>query len=60
MNDNKEEDVVRVAMRVYWEGGAVLLVGGLALYGWWRLRRRSWSVSPRDEAMRRHINQHYS
>ncbi len=55
-----EGELVRVAMRVYWEGGAAVVVGGFALYGWWRLRRRSWSASPGDENMRRHVNQHYS
>lgn len=33
---------------------------GLVVYAWLRLRRRSWSVSRRDESMRRHISQHYS
>jgi high-affinity Fe2+/Pb2+ permease len=56
----KTGDDIRVAMRVYWEGGALVVVGGLALYGWWRLRRRSWSASTGDEAMRRHVNQNYS
>jgi hypothetical protein len=49
-------------IRTWAEIAAAVGVGlsGLAIYVWWRLRRRSWSVSHRDEAMRRHINQHYS
>lgn len=35
-------------------------LSGLVVYACIRLRRRSWSVSRRDESMRRHINQHYS
>jgi hypothetical protein len=47
-------------IRTWAEIAAIVGVSGLMIYGWWRLRRRSWSVSHRDEAMRRHINQHYS
>jgi hypothetical protein len=39
---------------------AALGLSALVIGAWWRLRRRSWSVSRPDEAMRRHINQHYS
>jgi hypothetical protein len=42
------------------EIAVVVGLSGLVIYGWRRLRRRSWSVSRRDEAMRRHINKHYS
>jgi uncharacterized iron-regulated membrane protein len=47
-------------IKICGEIAAVVAVSGLVLYGWWRLRRRSWPVPRRDEAMRRHINQHYS
>jgi hypothetical protein len=47
-------------IRTYSEIAAAVGLSGLVVYGWLRLRRRSWSVSRRDEAMRRHINKHYS
>jgi hypothetical protein len=49
-------------IRAWAEIATALGVGlsGLVIYAWWRLRLRSWPVSGRDEAMRRHINQHYS
>jgi len=33
---------------------------GVLLFAWWRIRRRSWTVPPRDEVMRRHVHLHYS
>jgi hypothetical protein len=42
------------------EVAAGIGLSGLLIYAWLRVRRRSWSVSSRDESMRRHINQHYS
>jgi hypothetical protein len=47
-------------MRNLVEIAVAMGLGGALIYGWSRLRRRSWSSSHRDEAMRRHINQHYS
>jgi hypothetical protein len=47
-------------IRTFAEIATAVGATALMIYGWLRLRRRSWSVSNRDEAMRRHINQHYS
>jgi hypothetical protein len=47
-------------MRIGADVAAAIGLSGLAIYAWLRIRRRSWSVSSRDETMRRHINQHYS
>jgi hypothetical protein len=47
-------------MRTYWEIAAGVVLSGLVLFGWWRLQKRSWPASSHDEAMRRHVNQHYS
>jgi hypothetical protein len=49
------DDVIRTGVEI---AAAASLVG-LLVYVGWRMRRRSWSVSRRDEAMRRHISQHY-
>jgi hypothetical protein len=42
------------------EAAAAFGLSGLVIYAWLRLRRRSWSGARRDDAMRRHIDRHYS
>lgn len=53
------EQVGAYVIRTWTEIVAAVGVSGLVIYAWWRLRRRSWSASRRDEAMRRHINHYY-
>ena len=46
-------------MRIYAWIAVVVVLGGLALWGWWYRQRRAWPTHEHDEAMRRHVNRNY-